>query len=166
MTNGQASALVDALRRCIDGWDRDSAGAGNRLTQEERWDIMAEGERALAAAGALPGDLRVLPGSVPPAGPDGSEPAVRLPRALKCLVLALALALGAFGAQAQSYPDVDESGPGGMPPFMSSPYATPYPANVPDWQNPEPMQAPNYSVVSPPPLPSVPGAGIDEEDGQ
>ena len=84
MTNGQASALVDALRRCIDGWDRDSAGAGHRLTQEERWDIMAEGERALAAAGALPGDLRVsvrLPGSVPAAGPDGSEPGVRVPKA-------------------------------------------------------------------------------------
>ena len=99
-------------------------------------------------------------------GYDGAEPGVRVPRALKCLPLALALALGAFAAQAQTSPDVDESGLGGIPPFMSSPYATPYPANVPDWQNPGPMQAPNYSVVSPPPLPSVPGAGIDEEDGQ
>ena len=54
--------LTTALRAVIDGWDRDAANGGNQLSEQERWDLIAQGERALRRSNRvrLPYALSVL----------------------------------------------------------------------------------------------------------
>ena len=51
-----------ALRAIIDGWDRDAAKGGNQLSEQERWDLIAQGELALRRSNRvrLPYALSVL----------------------------------------------------------------------------------------------------------